>query len=183
MRMRNGRTRALVLGCLAILGAACASSRGDTGVKEDNPTAPALTCELKAQSRVQAGSPVSVELRLTNRAAQPLYVLGWRTPFEGLFGNDWQVTLDGAEIPYVGPMAKRGDPEADDYVTIAPGAVADAEVEVSLAYDMKAPGRYKVALRGPLMDVTTAQAEVPRPLAQHKAMPLQCPVLEIEVTP
>jgi hypothetical protein len=152
-------------------------------VKEDKPQAQVLACELKAPSSVHTGDPVNVELRLTNRTGQPLFVLGWRTPFEGLFGNDWLVTRDGVEIPYKGPMAKRGDPEAEDYVTLAPGGVADAEVEVSLAYDMKAPGRYQVALRGPLMDVTTAQAEVPRPLAQHKAMALQCPVLEIEVTP
>jgi hypothetical protein len=47
---------------------------------------------------------------------------------------------------------------------------------------MKEPGRYKIALRGPLMDVVTQKAEVPRPLAQHKAMPLACPTIEVEVT-
>ena len=37
--------------------------------------------------------------------------------------------------------------------------------------------------RGPLMDVTTAQAEVPRPMAQHRPMPVECPTLETKIAP
>ena len=181
--MNYGRAFGAALLGLSALGSACASSNGEVVVKEDKPAAEAsLACELSAPASVRSGEPVGVKLRLMNRTSQPVYVLGWRTPFEGLFGNDWQVTLNGAEIPYKGPMAKRGDPEADDYVPIAAGGVAEAEVDVSLAYLMKEPGRYKIALRGPLMDVVTQKAEVPRPLAQHKAMPLSCPTIEVEVT-
>lgn len=180
--MKYGRAIGAALLGLSALGAACASSNGEVIVKEDKPAAEALACELSAKASVRSGEPVLVKLRLMNRAAQEVFVLGWRTPFEGLFGNDWQVTLNDAEIPYKGPMAKRGDPAADDYMTIAAAGVAEAEVDVSLAYLMKEPGRYKIAFRGPLMDVVTQKAEVPRPLAQHKAMPVACPTIEVEVT-
>lgn len=151
--------------------------------EQPRPAQEAFSCSLSAPPSVRAGEPVKVAMKLGNRTAQTAYVLTWRTPFEGLFGNDWQVTRDGVELPYSGPMVKRGDPAADDYISIAPGAAADAEVVVSLAYDMKQPGRYKIALRGPLMDVTTTQSEVPRPLAQHKAVPIACPVVETVVAP
>ena len=180
--MRYRRIGALALGGLAFLGASCTSVRRDPVVNEQKP-APLLSCALQAHARVRSGDPVRVHFRLKNLAARPLFVLGWRTPIEGLFGNDWQVTRGGVEIPYQGPMVKRGEPEAEDYVTIAPGEAAEAEVEVSLAYEMRQPGRYVIAFRGPLMDVTTATAAVPRPLAQHQPMAVQCAVLEIEVTP
>jgi hypothetical protein len=188
-----GSSGIAMLSLFALAAAACASSQGETVVKDASPQGEtvvkegsaaqaALQCELTAPASVRAGEPVSVKLRLKNSSSEALYVLGWRSPFEGLFGNDWQITMGGgAEIPYVGPMAKRGDPEADDYVSIAAGQVAEAEVQVSLAYDMKTPGRYRIAFRGPLMDVTTNKAEVPRPLAQHKAMPIACPAVETEV--
>ena len=38
-------------------------------------------------------------------------------------------------------------------------------MKVALAYDFTQPGRYRIAFRGPLMDVATQQAEVPHTLA------------------
>jgi hypothetical protein len=179
--MTHGRIGEFTLWCMAVWCAACTSPRGDTPVKEETATPAALECTLRAPPRVRAGEPVKVQFRLGNRTSQPMFVLSWRTPLEGLFGNDWQVTRDGVEVPYEGPMVKRADPEAEDYVAIAPGAAAEAEVEVSLAYDMRQPGRYRIALRGPLMDVITTQAEVPRPLSRLRAMPIACPVVQTEV--
>jgi hypothetical protein len=141
----------------------------------------ALECAMSVAPRVRAGEPVMLQFRLTNPTSQPVYVLNWQTPLDGLFGNFLQVTRDGAEIPYQGPMMKRGDPEADDYVAIAPGASADAEIEVSLAYEMREPGRYRISFRDQLMDVTWQQAEVPRPRSQHRAVPVRCPAVETTV--
>jgi hypothetical protein len=183
-RRARGIYRALLW--FAIPGAAlalgCASSNGGPVVTDNQPDAISLECSLKAPATGRVGDPVKVSFHLQNRATQPVYVLTWRTPLEGLFGNDWSITHGGAEIPYQGPMVKRGDPAEDDYVAIAPGAAADAEVEVSLAYEMREPGRYRIALRGPLMDATTNKTEVPRPLAQQKAVPISCPAVEIELT-
>jgi hypothetical protein len=140
-----------------------------------------LQCELSVAPRLKVGEPVQVTFRLTNSTAQPLSVLSWHTPLEGLLSNCLEITRAGTEIPYQGPMFKRGNPEADDYVTLAPGASAGNTIEASLAYDFSQPGTYRIAFPGPLMDVATQQAEVPRPLAQHRTVPVQCPPAGTEI--
>jgi peptidyl-Lys metalloendopeptidase len=144
--------------------------------------APTLECALSVPSSVRAGQPVELRFQLTNRTAQPLYVLNWRTPLEGLWGNDFQVTRDGTEVPYQGPMKKRGNPSAQNYVTIAPGASVDGKVDLSQAYEMKQPGRYRIAFQGMLLDVAEKQADVPRSLDAFQAREVKCPVVETTIT-
>lgn len=142
----------------------------------------ALECALSVPASVRAGEPVELRFQLTNRTAQPLYVLNWRTPLEGLWGNDFQVTRDGAQVPYQGPMKKRANPSAQNYVTIAPGASVDGTVELSLAYDMKQPGRYRIEFRGQLLDIAEKQADVPRAMDAFQARELKCPAVETTIT-
>jgi hypothetical protein len=144
-------------------------------------TPSSLTCSLSVAPRFKVGEPVMLRFQLTNPTAQPLYVLDWHTPFEGLLNNFLQVTRDGVDIPYQGPMLKRGDPTAEDYVSIAAGASADAQVEVSLAYDFSQPGHYRIAFRGELLDVATKQPELPHTREQFKALSVQCPPVETTI--
>ncbi len=141
-----------------------------------------LDCVMSVPASVRAGGPVELRFQLTNRTAQPLYVLKWRTPLEGLMGKDFQVTRDGTEVDFLGRMVKRGNPPADAYVTIAPGASVDAKVDLSQAYEMKQPGRYRIAFNGELMDVVEKQAEVPRSLEQLQSRPVSCPAVETTLT-
>jgi hypothetical protein len=185
--MTLGHVGRLALLCLLVGGGACASRKEGADMassqgKEGTPTGASLECSLSAPARLRVGEPVEVTFRLRNATAQPLYVLNWHTPLEGLLSNCLVVTRGGAEIPYQGPMFKRGEPEASDYVTLAPGASEETKIEASLAYDFQRPGTYRIAFRGPLMDVATQQAEVPRLLAQHRAMPVQCPPVETTIT-
>ncbi len=169
----------LVLGLLvAVTGGACASAQKEKPAMEME-----LECSMSVAPRVRAGEPVLVRFQLTNPTSQPVYVLNWQTPLDDVPSNSLEVTRDGVEIPYQGPMFKRGDPEAEDYVAIAPGASASAEVEVSLPYEMREPGRYRIAFRNQLLDVTAQQAEVPRPRAQHRAVTVRCPAVETSVVP
>ncbi|PTL80874.1 protease [Vitiosangium sp. GDMCC 1.1324] len=209
--MTRGYVGRVALLCLAFSGGACAprnaapeqsAASEQKGASEQKPTAqqpapaqpaapeqkenPAmattLECALSVPATVRSGEPVEVRFQLTNRTAQPLYVLTWRTPLEGLRGNDFQITRDGTDIAYQGPMVKRGNPSAQSYVTIAPGASVDGKVDLALAYDLKQPGRYRIAFRGQLMDVADKQAEVPRTLDLLKSTPVQCPVVETTIT-
>jgi uncharacterized protein (DUF58 family) len=142
-----------------------------------------LECSLSVPSTVKAGQPVEARFQLTNRTAGPLYVLKWRTPLEGrLLGNDFEITRDGTGIPYQGPMVKRGNPEAESYVTLTPGESVEATVELSLAYELSQPGRYRIAFRNELLDVAEKKTEVPRTLEQFRPMPVQCPVVETTIT-
>ncbi len=166
----------IALGSLVASGGACASWR------EGSNMAASLRCELSVAPRLEAGEPVMVTFRLTNSTAQPLSVLTWHTPLEGLLSSCLEVTRAGAEIPYQGPMLKRGDPDAEDYVTLAPGASVEETIEAQLAYDFSQPGTYRIAFPGPLMDVAMRQAEVPHPLAQHRSLPVRCQAAETVIT-
>jgi peptidyl-Lys metalloendopeptidase len=141
---------------------------------------PVLECGLTRASRPGAG-PLVLTFTLRNTGAQPLAVLDWQTPLEGLLADVFEIRLDGGEpIPYRGPMIKRGDPSADDYVVLGPGEAASGDVEPGLAYDLGRPGRYRIALRPRLHDVAAPSA-VPRPRSAHQARELGCPALEIEL--
>jgi uncharacterized protein (DUF58 family) len=174
--MRLGRSGWFPLLCLlacAPLGAA---------PKEVPAVSTKLECSLSVPPRARVGEPLMLRFRLTNRSAQPVYVLNWLTPLEGLLGDILKVTRGETAIAYQGPKVKRGDPEADEYVTLAPGDSAEAEIDVTLAYELTQPGRHRIAFsREGLMDVTTSRAEVPRPLAKHRAFPLQCAAVETEL--
>ncbi|MFL5350446.1 MAG: protease [Hyalangium sp.] len=143
-----------------------------------------LQCTLSVNPILKAGRPVEVTFKLSNSTAQPQYVLNWNTPLEGLKNNILEVSRVGTdtELPYQGPMFKRGEPAADNYVTVPPGGSVEGKIDASLAYDFSQPGPYRIAFRGPILDVTTKQAEVPRALAQHRAMPVECPTIETTIS-
>jgi len=174
--MRFGRSVGFPLLCLL----ACAPLWA--APKEVPAVSTKLECSLSVPPRLRVGEPLMLRFRLTNRSAQPVYVLNWLTPLEGLLGDFLKVTRGETAIPYQGPKVKRGDPEAEEYVTLAPGGTAEAELEVTLAYELTLPGRYRIAFsREGLMDVTTNPSDVPRPLAKHRAFPLRCPAVETEL--
>ena len=173
----------IVLSCLAISAVACSSPKKATTMSpplvppQANPT-DSLQCTLSVAASHKVGEPVELTFRLTNPTAQPLFVLKWHTPLEGLKNNFLEVTRAGTRVEYQGPMFKRGEPRADDYVTLAAGATVQAKMDAALAYEFSKPGVYRISFPGPLMDVASVQSEVPRPLAQHRALPVQCPTVE-----
>ncbi|MFP2926311.1 protease [Pyxidicoccus sp. 3LG] len=140
-----------------------------------------LDCALSAPAQVKAGEPVEVLFRLSNPTSQPLYVLDWHTPLEGLRNDIFQVTRDGAEVSYQGPMVKRAPPQADDYVTLAPGASVEGRVDVARGYDLSQPGRYKIAFRGQLMDVATRREDAPQAKGEFRELQVRCPEVETTV--
>ena len=148
------------------------------------PTAAKLECSMSVAPSVKAGQPVELRFRLDNRGTEPAYVLNWQTPFEGRpMGAYLQVSRDGADVPYQGPLAKRGDPSASSYLPIAPGASAESKVDVALSYDVKTPGHYRIAFRNTLMDVISDKAEVPHKLDQFRPVEVTCPPVETTITP
>jgi hypothetical protein len=203
--MRRGHLGWVALCCWAASGAACtprkeavepakeapasAAPASPTPVppqspdtKEPTAMATPLDCTMSVPAQVRAGQPVEVSFKLTNPTSRPLHVLRWLTPLEGLMGSLFQVTRDGAEVPYRGPMLKRGDPAASDYTTVAPGASVEAKVEASLAYDFSQPGRYRIAFRDELMDVATDTAEVPHSRDRFQQFSVKCPAVETTVS-
>src|SRR5512140_2048199 len=172
--MTLGNVGWIALCCLPLGGGACAHKEGadmaSPGTQGQGPTgtestvvkpATPLQCTLSVNPTLKAGRPVEVTFKLSNPTAEPQYVLNWNTPLEGLKNNLLEVSRAGTELPYQGPMFKRGEPAADNYVTVAPGSSVEGRIDASLAYDFSQPGPYRIAFRGPILDVTTKQAELP----------------------
>jgi hypothetical protein len=134
---------------------------------------PALSCRLEAQA------PTSLRFELANGSGSALWVLKWNTPLEGWKGTVLRVTRDGEELPYQGPMLKRGDPQREAYLEIPAGGKVDATVDLAEVYDVSRPGTYKVEADGDLIDVT-ADA-VPRPRDRHQSQPLDCGAVTFKV--
>lgn len=137
---------------------------------------------LTSQKDYPTGSPVTIGFTLENRSSEPLWVLKWSTPLEGIWGAIFEVTRDGKEIPYQGPLSKRGDPSREDYVRIAPGESASAELDLAQAWDFSAPGTYRVEFVGHLHDVAPEGETLPRPRDAHRSMDLAGEALTFRVT-
>ena len=90
---------------------------------------------------------VTVRLTLTNTSAQPQMILKWHTAFAEIEESLFDVTRDGAKVPYLGAHYKRGEPKASDYYLLKPGASHTVKVELSDMYDMSITGQYTVAYK------------------------------------
>jgi hypothetical protein len=140
-----------------------------------------LECRLEAAHPRLAGGPVAVRFQLINRTESPVSMLQWNTPFEGWRGTILSVSFDGKELPYQGPMTKRGDPGAQEYVRIRAGESMITALDLSQAYDVSKPGRYTVNVTGDLQDVIRDGAQPPRPRDRFQPLKLSCNELAIDV--
>ena len=147
-------------------------------------TPPTLECRVEPRPPLTAGGPVQIRFVLTNPSQKPLWFLNWNTPFEGWRGSIFTVTdPQGTEVPYSGPMMKRGDPGREEYVQIPPGGTVDATADLANVYGLNEPGRYLLRVTGQIVDMTTEASTVPRPREQHQAVPLLCGEVELVLTP
>jgi peptidyl-Lys metalloendopeptidase len=149
--------------------------------KAPSVSKPTFECTIAAPGQAPAGGPVPVTFTLRQRSPSTVHVLTWRTPLEGLRGNDFRVEREGTEVPYKGPMVKRGNPNAKSYVALEPGKDAKAEVDLALAYDFAKAGKYRIAFTGHLLDVVADAAAVPRPLDAHEPADLSCAPIDVTI--
>jgi len=81
-----------------------------------------------------------------NTSSKELKFCKWSTPFEG-FRNSIFTIADskGDEARYKGVMAKRMmPPPAEAYMAVPAGDSVTATIDLLTAYDVKAPGKYKI---------------------------------------
>ena len=113
------------------------------------------------------------------------HMLRWNTPFEGAwFAPFVEVKRDGKALPFQGPMIKRAEPRAEDYLRFDAGQSIDAELDLALPFDLSKPGRYRVQPRIRLHDVFANVDEgtvAPRARAEHQGADLACPALEFKL--
>ena len=115
---------------------------------------PTITCRLELPESVRLGAPVPLTLQLHNAKRRPLRVLTWGTPFEGGWWQPFvRVFRDEADVPYIGPTAKRGTPEPAEYLPLPAGATRRATLDLRDAFDLTVPGSYVVSSAIILHDV------------------------------
>ena len=88
-----------------------------------------------------------VNFELENTTDAPLTMLKWGTPFEDIDSDIFEVTYEGEQVEYIGPIAKRGAPLESDYITIAPGQTKSVVVNISERYATEDIGEYRVRYR------------------------------------
>lgn len=158
-----------------------------TGTAPSAISAPAaqatnLACTLSVTPTARVGTPVEVTMKITNHSAKTAYVLRWQTPLENqLTGDAFRVTRSGTELPYKGMMAKRANPSTDAYAKIAPKGSVEGKADLSQAYGLTAPGRYRIEFRGSLMDVTEATPDAARTLDRLQPAGVTCSPVETVV--
>lgn len=101
-----------------------------------------------ANPRLAARDDVQVLVTLTNVSEHAVSLLRYNTVVDGIQGNLFNVTRDGAPVQYVGRVYKRVAPQASDYITLNAGESIARTVSLSGAYDFSATGRYSVSHAG-----------------------------------
>jgi hypothetical protein len=144
-------------------------------VSASSAAAPPLRCTIDMASL----APPALRIQLSNLTAAPLAVLNWGTPFEGWMQPFVRVTRNGVALDYQGPSIKRGDPERIEYLRLAAGRSRSATLALAPAFDVSAPGRYRVEPQIVLHDVTAQPT--PRPRSAHRSQTLVCPAVEFDV--
>lgn len=187
--MARARRRTLnAWACAALLLGALAMAHADgmdrdaapptRGAADTQP--PVLHCTLHVPPRGVAGRPVPLRMTLRNAGPRALRVLTWQTPFEGeWFAPFVAVQRDGTELPYQGPMLKRGAPAPQDYLVLPARAEKGATLDLARAFDLSRPGRYTVQPRLRLMDVRAEGVQAGTAL---QAQPLDCAAVQFELS-
>ena len=134
-----------LIGC-AIAFAGCGRSGTDLNSSEDSRNkGPVVTCELRCEwtsegliANLSFKNVTDGDVQLLDRnliGGEEATELTW-SPFE--------VTRNGARIPYAGKLVKRAAPTIADYRALTPGEAVTATVNISNAYNLSAPGTYRV---------------------------------------
>ena len=94
------------------------------------------------------GGKVLVTMNFDNRGSKPVHVPKAVAKDGEVLGKHFALTeaATGQEVPYIGPMIKRGPLGPDDYIVVAPKAQHAATLDITRAYEFL-PGEHTYQLR------------------------------------
>lgn len=136
----------LLLGCNA----------ADSGVTSMANTP---SCALTVVDSFAPGEPVIIGLEIHNPGNEAIEVLQYFTPLEGIMGSIYQVSFQGQQLDYLGPMVKRMPPGDEDWLALPAGDSLSAEVEINSSWDLSHAGEYRVELSNDITYRTSMEAE------------------------
>ncbi|HEV7999480.1 MAG TPA: hypothetical protein VGP63_06350 [Planctomycetaceae bacterium] len=137
----------VLIGC-AIAFAGCGGRSGsdlNSGDQDSRNKSPVVTCELRCEW-TQEGLIANLSFKnVTDGDVQLLdrSLIGGDEATE-LTWSPFEVLRNGARIPYAGKLVKRAALTNADYRVLTPGEVVTATVNISNAYNLSAPGTYRV---------------------------------------
>ncbi|MCY7353802.1 MAG: protease, partial [Lysobacter sp.] len=145
-------------GCGTLLAVAIAAAVAAPPSAKSNP----LRVSMYADNGV-------VEVVVTNASNKIARVPKWQLPSETPQGELFQITLDGRDVEYHGPMIKRGVPTAEDFAILRPGQSHRYLVDLTDSYDMSQKGQYLVTLVSPLQYASLSGGEM---LKTERGLPM-----------
>ncbi|MDO6433099.1 M35 family metallopeptidase [Flavitalea sp. BT771] len=110
-----------------------------------------ITAKVYAHATYKKDEAASLIFELTNHSKEPVHILKWNTPLEGMKTDCLAVQHNGKRIAYDGKLIKRGKPGPEDFISLDPGESASAKIDVGESYDISKPGRVKVAYKAEKM--------------------------------
>ncbi|WNG26770.1 peptidase M35 [Cystobacter fuscus] len=132
---------------MSLLGACGAPMEGEdtSSVLSEQALGDVAVSLSVANSSLSAREDVAVTVTFTNVSSQPVQLLRWFVPgTEGVKGGLFEVSRNGEEVAYIGPHIKRRAPQAEDFVTLAPGESRSGTASLSGLYDLSESGTYSV---------------------------------------
>lgn len=154
MKLSPGKT----IACTAVLVGAVAASVAAPPAGKANP----LRVSLYAQDG-------AVEVSITNTSGHTVRMPRWELPTGTAESKLFNVTRDGEPVDYVGLMAKRGLPEARDFVMLRAGETYRTVVDLTASYDLSKAGEYMVTFVAPLQHASLSTGEM---LKQANGLPM-----------
>jgi hypothetical protein len=140
-----------------------------------------VSCRLTMPSSLGRKEPAVPVLALRNNSKESVVILKRNTPLEGWLADSMTVTRDGQPIAYIGAMAKRMAPTAEEYLRLKPGERRRFRVMLQRGYDVSLPGTYQVRWRGELMDTQLGNGPLSLTLARPQTV--ACNVLTFTRSP
>lgn len=130
-----------------------------------------LRYQLSAERSFSEGEPVIITFRIENLSADPVRLLNWYTPLEGIKGKILKVTCNGVLLEYQGRMVKRGQPEAQDYILLKAGESVEAGFDLAKSYELRACDHGEVMFTGHIHDSGSEADTLPR--SSGESVPLE----------
>lgn len=133
-----------------------------------------------------------VQFSISNQSNQSWRLLKWHTPFDAWFSEFIHVTLAGEPVAYGGALAKRGQPNDEDYLILEAGEEVKIELELSEAFQL-GTGLYRIELE-PLhlmldkdfinqkrLVLESQNAHNKEDVTEYKMFKIQCTGIDIEL--
>lgn len=97
------------------------------------------------QGAFDASQDVFVTVTISNPTKNPVKVLKWFTPVDGVEEPLFVVTRDGQPVAYVGPLYKRPAVTNQDYISLKAGESISSTVNLGDYYDLSGSGQYEIS--------------------------------------